>query len=139
MKMLCRRPVTRPVGRFPRSALTDTTDGTENQCVMPPVDQVVDWRKQIRRAAGETSVAPPPQVTNRSNTDGSKVRSNVCDIRQPGPTAYLAMLCATYGDTLRCLIGTPFGRPVEPEVKRTYATSSSAAPIGWQDVGFRCV
>ena len=35
MNTLYRREVTTPVGRLPRSALTDTTDGTENQCVMP--------------------------------------------------------------------------------------------------------
>ena len=46
---------------------------------------------------GETSVAPPPHVTNRSNTDGSKVRSNVCDTRAPGPTSNRSTLCATYG------------------------------------------
>jgi hypothetical protein len=35
MNTLYRTPVASPVGRLPRSALTDTTDGTENQCVMP--------------------------------------------------------------------------------------------------------
>src|SRR3954452_10196337 len=118
MKMLCRSPVARPAGRLPRVALTDTTDGTENQCVTARSTRKSTGASRSVRL-GETRVAPPPQVTNRSNTDGSKVRSNVCEVRHPGPIPNRAMLRATYDARPRWVIGTPLGRPVDPEVNST--------------------
>lgn len=55
---------------------SETTEGTENQCV---IRRSLTNRTGVSTSSGcgTTSVAPPPQATNMSNTDGSKVRSKV--------------------------------------------------------------
>jgi hypothetical protein len=117
-------------GRSMRSRRAiETTDGTENQWLIR-CSATNRTGVSTSSACGTTSVAPEHQATNMSNTDGSKVRSNVCDSRLPGPTPYRSMQCTKYGATLRCRIGTPFGSPVEPDVNRVYATASGASGIG---------
>ena len=61
-----------------------------------------------------------------SNTDRSKVRSNICDRRSSGPIAYRSTAASTNARTLRCVTITPFGVPVLPDVKSRYASASGS-------------
>src|SRR6185369_2639650 len=60
-------------------------------------------------------------------TDRSKFRAETSNTRSPGPTS-----CIRFTQSIRLLTGrwvtsTPFGVPVEPDVKMTYAASSGCA------------
>jgi hypothetical protein len=64
-----------------------------------------------------TSAAPEVNAGNRSPTEASKVSGGSMRIRCPGPNP-----CTSRNDSVNCASAwcptiTPFGRPVDPEVK----------------------
>ena len=81
-------------------------------------------------AGGQTSVAPVSQETNMSNAERSKVVSNVCERRSPSPIRNRAVATSTRAVTFACDTSTPFGDPVLPEVKSTYAGAPGSTAGG---------
>src|SRR5918992_1060706 len=74
--------------------------------------------------SGTTTAPPAANVPNTSNTDRSKVTSESASTRSSGPMSNRASRSAMVFAALWCRITTPFGSPVVPDVKITYAVDS---------------
>ena len=74
-----------------------------------------------------TSFPPSARVAKISNTDMSK--QTEVEARTPAYSSgvYTERAQRTIATALRCWIATPFGTPVDPEVKITYARLSARA------------
>ena len=78
-----------------------------------------------RRAAGSrcapggamTRVAPVSSGQRNSQTETSKPNGVFCSTRSAGPSPYCACIQSSRLSSPAWLLPTPFGRPVEPEVK----------------------
>ena len=76
-----------------------------------------------------TTVAPVSSAPQISNVEASKPAGARCSSRSPGPRdANVGSLTSRM--TARCGIPAPFGAPVEPEVKLTYAKLSGCETSG---------
>ncbi len=79
------------------------------------------------RGAG-TRHAPEPHASHISSHDASKATDNPASTRSPGPRGRSCRnsrdSASTNAAALRLLTATPFGVPVEPDVKITHASSS---------------
>src|SRR5262245_45196518 len=105
----------RPVFSTPNRSINMARLGTENQTVnclsrMNRSGLSSVWRD------GQQTQAPSLHATNMSKTDRSKVVSKVCEKRSSGVISYRSVIVRTKCAALRCVTGTPFGVPVEPEV-----------------------
>ena len=78
----------------------------------------------------DSRVAPAPHAMNMSNMARSKVAAKVWEQTSSGVKPYRCWLKRRNWSTLPWLIGTPFGRPVEPDVNSTYAMSPGRAADG---------
>src|SRR5690606_3659230 len=65
--------------------------------------------------------APTARVPNSSHTDTSKVNGVFCSTTSSGPIPYSVVIHRIWLTTEAWATATPFGRPVEPEVKIEYA------------------
>ena len=78
------------------------------------------------RGAG-TRQAPCRQASHISSQEASNATDNPASTRSPGPIGLSCKnICAsasTKAAALRCVTATPFGVPVEPEVKMIHASS----------------
>src|SRR5690606_42145095 len=61
--------------------------------------------------------APTARVPNSSHTDTSKVNGVFCSTTSSGPIPYSVVIHRIWLTTEAWATATPFGRPVEPEVK----------------------
>ncbi len=80
------------------------------------------------RGAG-TRHAPCPHASHISSHDASNATLNPASTRSPGPIGAscrnIRASASTNAAALRCVTATPFGTPVDPEVKMIHASSSS--------------
>src|SRR5580698_1075079 len=80
---------------------------------------------------GTTSRQPPDvSVPNTSNTDTSKLSDVDPSTRDNSPPGKACAAQHASDTTPACSTVTPFGRPVDPDVYTTYATSCGPAPDG---------
>jgi hypothetical protein len=70
-------------------------------------------------ASAATRVAPVMNAHSSSHTDTSKVYGVFCSTTSPGPMRYSSCIHPSRLASDRCVICTPLGAPVEPEVKMT--------------------
>lgn len=75
-------------------------------------------RSGSARSAEPASCTEPPWAsgTKTSMVNASKPGEEMPSARVPGPTPRRAAKPVTNATTLRWLVSTPFGRPVEPDV-----------------------
>src|SRR5574340_578757 len=113
--------------RTPESARnTASIDGTNSATVMS-ASSISDHRYSGSRCPSgraTTSFAPTAKGRNSSHTETSKVIGALCTTTSAASNPYSAIIHASRLPIARCETATPLGRPVEPEVKITYAVFS---------------
>src|SRR5271168_3354488 len=72
-----------------------------------------------------TNAAPDPTASNNSPIDASNVGAATINTRASAPNSNCARCAAAQPSRPACVTATPFGAPVDPEVDRTYAVSST--------------
>ena len=77
-----------------------------------------------------TIAAPAVSAPNRSYTDRSKSNADTASIRSSAPTWNRALMSTMVFNAARWAISTPFGVPVDPDVKITYAESKPSLCTG---------
>ena len=113
-----------PAGREPRRSNSDIADGTVLTSTTSPA---ASSSGSASAFSARTSFPPAPRVAKISKTDRSK--QTEVDASRPSYSSgeYIVRAQRTIPTALRCWIATPFGTPVEPEVKMTYARLSGRA------------
>ncbi len=66
-----------------------------------------------------TTAAPTVSGQNSSHTDTSKLNGVLCTTRSPGSSGSARCIHRSRLAIARCDTATPFGRPVDPDVKIT--------------------
>src|SRR5262245_46427721 len=105
----------------PNCAMYDSTDGVDDQCVMP------DDRMNSARLFGSTltiggtrcSSAPAANAAKTSITDMSTWSGQWHDTRSEASIAKWVVIHSTALMTLSCVRIAPFGVPLDPDVKKT--------------------
>ena len=104
--------------------------GTVDTAVMP-CETIHSPRSSPERTTSRgtvTRVAPYRQASHISSHEASNATDKPAITRSPGPSGfsvrYMRASASTSAAAARCCTATPFGLPVEPEVKITQASSS---------------
>src|SRR5438093_12457561 len=108
---------------FPTRRSSDLSDGTENHCVSSAcrMNSARAFGSRLISGGTRRSWAPDANVPNTSNVERSKCSGGWPEMRSVGPRLKYRLAHSTKWITLRCGITTPFGVPVDPEVKRMCA------------------
>ena len=108
------------------AANTANNDGTKCATVTPRSATVLTRYAGSRWPSGTamTSSAPICNGQNSSHTDTSNVTGVFCSTLSCSVRRYSSCIHNSRLTMAAWLTATPFGRPVEPEVKMTYAVSA---------------
>lgn len=120
-----------------KAARVGTVETTVMSCSMIQSPSMSPARTVSRSAA--TRVAPKRQASHISSQEASKATDRPAMTRSRGPSGAsrrnMRDSASTQAAADRCLMATPFGLPVVPEVKMIQASSSSPGAAGVTPVG----
>ena len=85
--------------------------------------------RRSARLARDAARRPPRGCAKMSNVERSKCSGGWPEMRSDGRVPKYRVAHSTNAITFACVITTPFGAPVEPEVNRRWARSSRAASV----------
>ena len=109
------------------AARVGTVDTTVMPCAMSQGPRSMPERTSERGAG--TRQAPWRQASHISSHEASKATERPASTRSPGPSGApwrkRRASASTKAAAERCVTATPFGVPVEPEVKMIQASSST--------------
>src|SRR5437667_2632947 len=105
-----------------------STDGTENHCVSSAVRMNSASLCGSRFSWCDTrwSAAPAAKLPNTSKVERSKCSGACPDVRSNGPSPKWRTAHSMKHVTFACVITTPLGIPVDPDVNRMCAGSDGA-------------
>ncbi len=122
----------RSAGRAGSSRKSSSMDGTKCMVVTSWAVARAARRAPSRWASGSATTSPAPVMSgqNSSHTDTSNDSGVLCSTRSSGASPNVSCIHSSRLTIARCETPTPLGRPVEPEVKITYASESGCTRVG---------